>query len=116
MNLVILINSTQMFFRNFGLRHVNAALGHFAVELARPNACQKIARIAVPLEWLRSRILPHVPKKSIEPQIQGPLEVCAAAVSFSRTTAIVVRAAVYSSTRQDAFLTTLSPLRFDSSG
>jgi hypothetical protein len=27
MNLVILIDSAQMFFRNFGLRHVNAALG-----------------------------------------------------------------------------------------
>jgi hypothetical protein len=86
MNLVIFINSAQMFFRNFGLRHVNAALGHFAVELARPNACQKIARFAVPLEWLRSWILPQVPEKSLEAQIQGPLEVCAAAVSFSRTT------------------------------
>jgi hypothetical protein len=37
MNLVILIDSAQMFFRNFGLRHVNAALG-FAIGLAATNA------------------------------------------------------------------------------
>ena len=30
MNMVILIDSVQMFFRNFRVRHVNAALGHFA--------------------------------------------------------------------------------------
>jgi hypothetical protein len=78
MNLVILINSAQMFFRNFGLRQVKATLGHFAIELAGPNACQKIVRVAIPLEWLRSQILPQVPGKSIEAQIQGPLEVCAA--------------------------------------
>jgi hypothetical protein len=41
MNVVILVNSAQMFFRNFGLRHVNAALG-FAIGLAAPNANQKI--------------------------------------------------------------------------
>jgi hypothetical protein len=41
MNLVILVDSAQMFFRNFGLRHVNAALGS-AIELAAPNAGQKI--------------------------------------------------------------------------
>jgi hypothetical protein len=57
MNLVILINSAQLFFRNFGLRQVNATLGHFAIQLAGPNACQKIARFAVPLEWLRSLII-----------------------------------------------------------
>jgi hypothetical protein len=49
MNLVILIDSAQMFFRNFGLRHVNAALG-FAIGLAAPNAGQKmIARFARPV-------------------------------------------------------------------
>jgi hypothetical protein len=55
MNLVILINSAQMFFRNFGLRQVNAALG-LAIGLAAPNAGQKIiARFARPVESLRSR-------------------------------------------------------------
>jgi hypothetical protein len=34
MNLVILIDSAQMFFRNFGFRHATAALGAFAVGLA----------------------------------------------------------------------------------
>jgi hypothetical protein len=82
MNLVILIDSAQMFFRNFGLRHVNAALGHFAIKLAGPNACKKIARFARPVEWLRSRLRPQVPETSMETQIQRPLEVCAAEVSF----------------------------------
>lgn len=46
MNQAIVINSAQMFFRNFGLRHVKAALG-LAIELAAPNAGQKIiARFA----------------------------------------------------------------------
>ena len=34
MNLVILIDSPQMFFRNFGFRHATAALGEFALGLA----------------------------------------------------------------------------------
>jgi hypothetical protein len=34
MNLVILIDSVQMFFRNFGFRHATAALGEFAIGLA----------------------------------------------------------------------------------
>jgi hypothetical protein len=86
MNLVILIGSVQMFFRSFGVRHVNAALGHFAIELAGPNASQKIARFSRPLEWLRSRLRLQVPEASIEVQIQKPLEVCAAEVSFRPTT------------------------------
>jgi hypothetical protein len=86
MNLVILIDSVQMFFRNFGVRHANAALAHFAIELAGPNAGQKIARFARPVEWLRSRIGPQVPETSIEAQIQRPLEVCATGVSFAPTT------------------------------
>ena len=56
MNLVILIDSAQMFFRNFGFRHVNAALGNFAIELAGPNAGKKIAaRFARPIEWWQCR-------------------------------------------------------------
>jgi hypothetical protein len=48
MNLMILIDSAQMFFRSFGLRHVNAALG-IAIGLAAPDAGQKIiARFARP--------------------------------------------------------------------
>ena len=86
MNLVILIDSAQMFFRNFGLRHVNAALG-FVIGLAAPNAGQKmIARFARPVEWLRSRLRPQVPEASIEVQIQKSLEVCAPEVSFRPTT------------------------------
>jgi hypothetical protein len=81
MNLVILTESVQMFFRNFGLRHVNAALGHFAIELAGPNAGQKIARFARPVEWLRSRLRPQVPETFIEAQIRRP-KVCAAEISF----------------------------------
>jgi hypothetical protein len=61
MNLVILINSAQTFFRNFGLRHVNAAVC-FAIGVAAPDAAQKIiARFARPVEWLRSRLYPQVP-------------------------------------------------------
>jgi hypothetical protein len=82
MNLVILIDNAQMFFRNFGVRHVNAALGHFVIELAGPNAGQKIARFARPVEWLRLRVRPQVPETSIGAQIERSLEVCAAAVSF----------------------------------
>ncbi len=59
MNLVILIDNAQMFFRNFGVRHVNATLGHFAIELAGPIAAQKIVRFARPVEWLRSRLRPQ---------------------------------------------------------
>jgi hypothetical protein len=33
MNLVILFDSAQMFFRNFGFRHATAALGEFAIGL-----------------------------------------------------------------------------------
>jgi len=66
MTLVILIDSAQMFFRNFGLRHVNAALG-LAIGLAAPNARQKmIARFARPVEWLRSRLRRQVPETSIK--------------------------------------------------
>jgi len=66
MNLVILIDSAQMFFRNFGLRHVNAALG-LAIGLAAPNARQKmIERFARPVEWLRSRLRRQVPETSIK--------------------------------------------------
>jgi len=55
MNLVILIDSVQMFFRNFGLRHVSAAFGDFAIELASPNVGRKIVAVfARPAEWLRS--------------------------------------------------------------
>ena len=43
MNLVILINSAQMFFRNFGLRHVNAALG-LAIGLAVQMPVRKSSR------------------------------------------------------------------------
>jgi hypothetical protein len=86
MNLVILVDSAQMFFRNFGLRHVNAALG-FAIGLAAPNAGQKmIARFARPVKWLRSRLRPRVPETSIEITNSEPLEVCAAEVSFRPTT------------------------------
>jgi hypothetical protein len=53
MNLMILIDSAQMFFRSFGLRHVNAALG-IAIGLAAPNAGQKIiARFARPERRVR---------------------------------------------------------------
>ncbi|MFZ0680326.1 hypothetical protein [Candidatus Binatus sp.] len=82
MNLMILICSAQMFFRNFGVRHLTAALGHFAIELAGPNASQKIARFATPVEWLRLPVRPQVPETSIGAQIERPLEVCAAEVSF----------------------------------
>jgi hypothetical protein len=59
MNLVILINSAWMFFRNFGLRHVTAALGHFALELADPNTDQKIiTRSARLVEWFAIAALP----------------------------------------------------------
>jgi hypothetical protein len=59
MNPVILVYSAQMFFRNFGVRHLNAALGHFAIELVGQNAGQKIARFARPVGWMRSRIRPR---------------------------------------------------------
>jgi hypothetical protein len=73
MNLVILFDSVQMFFRNFGLRHVYAALG-LSIGLAAPNAGQKIiARFARPVEWLRSRLRPQVPERSMEAQFRGHL-------------------------------------------
>jgi hypothetical protein len=76
MNLVILIDSAKMFFRSFGLRHVNAAIG-IAIGLAAPNAGHKIiTRFASPVEWVQSRLRPQVLETS--PQIKGPLEVCAA--------------------------------------
>ena len=57
MNLVILIDSAQMFFRNFGLRHVNAAIGGFAIDLAGPSAAQKfISRFVSPVESLKLRL------------------------------------------------------------
>ena len=55
MNLVILFDSAQMFFRSFGLRHVITAFGDFAIELAGPNVGRKIVGVlATPVEWLRS--------------------------------------------------------------
>ena len=52
MNLVILADSTQMFFRNFGFgpRHVIAALGNFGIELAGPKA----GRMMIALSGLRA--------------------------------------------------------------
>jgi hypothetical protein len=78
MNLVILIDSAKMFFRSFGLRHANAAVG-IAIGLAAPNAGLKIiTRFARPVEWVQSRLRPQVserstetsPETSREPQIQ----------------------------------------------
>jgi hypothetical protein len=64
MNLMVLINGALMFYRNFGLRHVNAALG-FAIRLAALDAGREIiARFAKPLEWPRSR-LAQVPETSV---------------------------------------------------
>jgi hypothetical protein len=91
MNLVIFIDSVRMLFRNFGLRHLNAAFGHFAIELAGPNAGQKIARFARPVEWLRSRLRPQVKETSMEAQIQRPLVACAAEVSFPPITVCCAR-------------------------
>jgi hypothetical protein len=86
MNLLIIIDSVKMFFRNFGVRHVNAALG-LAIGLAAPTAGQKIiARFARPVEWLRSRLRQQVPETSMEAQIQRPLEVCATEASFPSIT------------------------------
>jgi len=86
MNLLIIIDSVKMFYRNFGVRHVNAALG-LAIGLAAPNAGQKIiARFARPVEWLRSRLRQQVPETSMEAQIQRPLEVCATEASFPSIT------------------------------
>lgn len=56
MNLVILVDNTQMFFRNFGHRHVIAALGKFGIELAGPKAGRIIvALFSRPADWLRLR-------------------------------------------------------------
>ena len=82
MNLVILIDSAQMFFRNFGLRHAGAAFGDFAIELARPKAGRVIMAIFARLvEWLRSRLCPLPPEKSIVAQFQKE-KVFAAEVSL----------------------------------
>jgi hypothetical protein len=68
MNLTILIDTARMFFRSFGLRHVNAALA-IAIGLAAPNAGLKIiTRFARPVEWVQSRLRPQVSETS--PQIQ----------------------------------------------
>lgn len=57
MNPVFLIDNAQMFFRNFGLRHVIAASGNFGLELAGPKAGRIIiALFSRPAEWLRSRL------------------------------------------------------------
>jgi hypothetical protein len=86
MNSVILIYSGQMFFRNFGLRYVNAVFGDFAIKLAGPDADRKIvALFARTVEWLRSRLRLQVSQKSVEAQIQRPLEVGVAEVSFPTT-------------------------------
>ena len=74
MNLTILIDTARMFFRSFGLRHVNAALG-IAIGLAAPNAGLKIiTRFARPVEWVQSRLRPQVPETSPEtsmvPEVQ----------------------------------------------
>jgi len=70
MNLTILIDTARMFFRSFGLRHVNAALG-IAIGLAAPNASLKIiTRFARPVEWMQSRLRPQVPETSMVPEIQ----------------------------------------------
>jgi hypothetical protein len=86
MNLVVLIDSVQMFFRNFGLRHVSAAFGAFAIELAGPKAGRVIiALFARPVEWLRSRLCPQVPETSIKAQFQKA-KVCAAEISLPSIT------------------------------
>ena len=107
MNLMIFINSAQMFFRNFGLWHVNAALG-LAIGLAAPNAGPKlIARFARAVEWLRSPLGPEVPAKWIDAQIQRPLEVCTAVI-FPPTIDYYAARRICSR-RQDPFFTALSP-------
>jgi hypothetical protein len=84
MNLVILISSVQMFFRNFGLRRVNAAFGDFAVELAGPKAGRTIiALFATPVEWLGSRLRRQAPETSMEARFQ---KLRAAEISFRQTT------------------------------
>jgi hypothetical protein len=85
MNLVILISSVQMFFRNFGLRRVNAAFGDFAVELAGPKAGRTIiALFARPVEWLGSPRR-QAPETSMEARFQKP-KLRAAEISFRQTT------------------------------
>jgi hypothetical protein len=44
MNMVILIGGAQMFYRNFGLRHVGGVISYFAMELAGPNAVGRLCR------------------------------------------------------------------------
>jgi hypothetical protein len=86
MNLVIVLDSAQMLFRNFGLRHAIAALGNFGMELAGPKAGRTIvALFARPAEWLRSRLGQQVPQESIKPQIQEARQVCVAKDLFPIT-------------------------------
>ena len=83
MNLVTFIDGVQMFFRNFGLRHANAAFGEFVIKLSAPNAVRKIvALFARRNDRLRARLCGEIPEESIEPQIKKPREVCLAEVSF----------------------------------
>ena len=84
MNLMILIDNIKIFFRNFGVRHLNATLA-LAIGLTVPNAGQKIiARFARLVEWLRSRLRPRVAETWMEAQFQKP-KVRAAEVSFRTT-------------------------------
>ena len=79
MNLVTFIDGVHMFFRNFGLRHANAAFGEFVIKLSAPNAVRKIvALFARRDDRLRARLC----GEAIEPQIKKPREVCLAEVSF----------------------------------
>lgn len=74
MNMVVLIGGAQMFYRNFGLRHVGGVISYFAMELAGPNAGRKIVSLfARPNEWLRLRPRPRVPRESMNPHTQRPL-------------------------------------------
>ena len=83
MNVVILIDNIKMFFRNFGVRHVDAALA-LAVGLTAPNAGDKILRFARLVEWLRSVLSPQVAETCMEAQFQKP-KVRAVEVSFRTT-------------------------------
>jgi hypothetical protein len=83
MNLVTFIDGVHIFFRNFGLRHANAAFGEFVVELSAQNGFRKIvALFARRDDRLRARLCGEIPADSIEPQIKKPREVCLAEVSF----------------------------------
>lgn len=83
MNLVILIDSAQMFFRNFGLRHVSAAFGYFALELAGPKVGRVIIAISArAVEWLRSQLHGQVPEASMMAAQFQNAKLCGAEVSF----------------------------------